>query len=193
MGNIGSLENMIKKAGGESIVTSDIKEIEKATKLLLPGVGAFDNGMKNLKELNLINILNEKVLKDKVPILGICLGMQLFTKSSEEGILLGLSWVDARTVKFGFENNNLKIPHMGWNSIDVKKESKLFNELINPEFYFVHSYHLVCNNEKDILATTNYGYDFISSIEKDNICGLQFHPEKSLKYGLKVIENFVKL
>jgi len=193
MGNIGSLENMIKKAGGESIVTSKIKDLEYATKLLLPGVGSFDNGMKNLKSLGFLEVLNQKVLKDKIPILGICLGMQLFTKSSEEGTLPGLGFIDAKTVKFNFSNNILKIPHMGWNSIDIKKDSKLFNGAVNPEFYFVHSYHLVCNNNKDVLTKTNYGYDFVSSIEKENIYGVQFHPEKSLKSGLKLIENFIKL
>ena len=193
IGNIGSLENMIRKAGGTSIVTSNPEDIKVAKKLILPGVGAFDNGMKNLNNLNLIEILNKKVLEEKIPILGVCLGIQLFTKSSEEGILPGLGWIDARTVKFNFSNKNLKIPHMGWNSVNIKKESKLFKGLINPEFYFVHSYHLVCNDEKDILATTNYGYDFISSIQKNNIFGLQFHPEKSLKSGLKIIENFIGL
>ena len=193
IGNIGSLENIIRKAGGTSIVTSNPEDIKVAKKLILPGVGAFDNGMKNLNNLNLIEILNKKVLKEKIPILGVCLGIQLFTKSSEEGILPGLGWIDARTVKFNFSNKNLKIPHMGWNSVNIKKESKLFKGLINPEFYFVHSYHLVCNDEKDILATTNYGYDFISSIQKNNIFGLQFHPEKSLKSGLKIIENFIGL
>jgi len=193
IGNIGSLENIIRKAGGTSIVTSNPEDIKVAKKLILPGVGAFDNGMKNLNNLNLIEILNKKVLEEKIPILGVCLGIQLFTKSSEEGILPGLGWIDARTVKFNFSNKNLKIPHMGWNSVNIKKESKLFKGLINPEFYFVHSYHLVCNDEKDILATTNYGYDFISSIQKNNIFGLQFHPEKSLKSGLKIIENFIGL
>jgi len=196
MGNIGSIVNMIKKAGGESIVTSDVEIIKDAKKLILPGVGAFDSGMKNIEDLDLLDVLNKKVLVEKTPILGICLGMQLFCKCSEEGAKPGLGWIDGVCNRFDFSTQGigLRIPHMGWNSVEVKKSSPIMNNLPEePAFYFVHSYHVVCNNADDILTTTNYGYDFCSSLNHENIYATQFHPEKSHKYGLSVIKNFVEL
>ena len=191
MGNLGSIANMIKKVGHKSIITSDIEEIKKARKLILPGVGAFDNGMKHLKDSDLIEVLNKKVLIEKTPILGICLGMQLMTNSSEEGNINGLGWVDAQAKKF--VSDELKIPHMGWNIVKHKKTSKLFDENgTEKRFYFVHSYCVSCNNKDDILTTTPYGHDFISSFEKENIIGVQFHPEKSHKFGMNLIRNFVE-
>lgn len=196
MGNIGSIINMVKKAGGEAIAASDKKTIEQAEKIILPGVGAFDNGMTQLNSLGLIEILNNSVIKKHVPILGICLGMQLLTKTSEEGALPGLGWLDATTVKFKFDahNSSLKIPHMGWNLVTLKKNGPLFKEMYDePCFYFVHSYYVKCNDENDVLTTTQYGFDFTSSIQRGNIFATQFHPEKSHKYGFKIINNFITL
>jgi imidazole glycerol-phosphate synthase subunit HisH len=196
MGNIGSIINMIKRAGGESMVTADPEIIGNAKKLIIPGVGSFDNGMKNLTSLGLIDILNKKALEEKVPIMGVCLGMQLLGKSSEEGQLPGLGWIDAKTIRFQFEGENqkLRIPHMGWNNVFIKKPGSLFTDMYDdPSFYFVHSYHVVCNNPEDVLAVTNYGFDFVSSLQHKNIMATQFHPEKSHKYGLKMIKNFVEL
>lgn len=196
MGNIGSIVNMIKKAGGESIVTSDVEIIKNAKKLILPGVGAFDSGMKNIEDMGLLDVLNEKVLVEKTPILGICLGMQLFCKCSEEGNKAGLSWIDGVCNRFDFSSvgAGLRIPHMGWNSVEVKKSSPLMNNLPEePAFYFVHSYYVICNNPEDVLTTTNYGYEFCSAVNHENIYATQFHPEKSHKYGLAVIKNFVEL
>ena len=191
MGNLGSIANMIKKVGHKCIITSDLEEIKSASKLILPGVGSFDNGMKNLAELGMIEILNQKVLIEKTPILGICLGMQLMTKSSEEGKLAGLGWVDAQTKKF--VSDTLKIPHMGWNLIKHEKSSHLFDECKSEKrFYFVHSYYVGCNNQEDILTDTNYTQDFVSSFEKENIVGVQFHPEKSHKFGMSLLKNFVE-
>lgn len=191
MGNLGSIENMIKKIGYESLTTSDIEEVKKADKLILPGVGAFDHGMKQLSELGLIEVLNQMVLIKNTPILGICLGMQLMTKSSEEGSMTGLGWIDAEAKKF--RSDELKIPHMGWNVIEHKKVSKLFDENKSEKrFYFVHSYCVSCNNKDDILTTTPYIHDFVSSFEKGNIIGAQFHPEKSHKFGMSLIRNFLK-
>lgn len=191
MGNLGSIANMIKKVGHKCLITSDLEEIKQATKLILPGVGSFDNGIKKLRELGMIEILNKKVLIEKTPILGVCLGMQLMTKSSEEGTLLGLGWVDAQTKKF--VSDTLKIPHMGWNIIKHQKESKLFDECeIEKRFYFVHSYCVSCNQEVDILTNTNYTQDFVSSFEKENVIGVQFHPEKSHKFGMSLVKNFVE-
>jgi len=194
IGNIGSVKNMLKKVGQKSLITSNLEEIEAAEKLILPGVGAFDYGMEQLSKHNLIDTLNKKVLIQKTPILGICLGMQLFSKKSEEGQKNGLGWIDAVTKKFDFRNNeNLAIPHMGWNDIHIKKQSKLTQDLPNDSrFYFVHSYHMECINKEDVLATSNYGYEFTCSIEKDNILGVQFHPEKSHKFGMQLLKNFAE-
>ncbi len=191
VGNLGSIANMIKKIGYESIITSSSKEIEKAEKLILPGVGSFDNGIKNLREFGLIEILNQKVLKDKVPILGICLGMQLMTKSSEEGILPGLGWVDAKTKRF--ISPTLKIPHMGWNIVNHHKKSKLFDELESEKrYYFVHSYYVEIETGEELLTTSPYIVEFTSSFEKNNIIGVQFHPEKSHQFGMKILKNFIE-
>jgi glutamine amidotransferase len=194
-GNLGSIVNMIKKAGGEAVFSSDLEQIETAEKFILPGVGSFDIGMQKLTELGFIDVLKRRVIKDKIPILGICLGMQLLAERSEEGVLSGLGFISGDVVKFRFNNinANLRIPHMGWNSVNIKKESPLFYDMYeNPVFYFVHSYHVVCNNPEDVVSTTNYGYDFASSLQRENIFGTQFHPEKSHKYGLRLIKNFVE-
>ena len=194
MGNLGSVANMIKKVGGKSVITSDKEDIKKAKKILLPGVGAFDNAVKNLKSLDLWDLIKEKVLEEKISIIGICLGMQLLTKGSEEGDLEGFGFIDAYAKKFKFENSDLKIPHMGWNIVKLQKKSKLFEGMEKEEnrFYFVHSFAVECYNKEDILTITNYGYDFVSSFEKDNIIGCQFHPEKSHKFGMKLFKNFVE-
>ena len=196
IGNPGSIRNMLKKIGVEAVISSNIPDIEKADKLILPGVGAFDNGMKNLRERGLIPALNDKVINQKIPILGICLGMQLLTNKSEEGKLEGLGLIDAETVKFRFNaaNDNLRIPHMGWNQIKSIKKSPLVNGVEeNSRFYFVHSYHVVCRNNEDILAIANYGYDFVAAVNRDNIFGVQFHPEKSHKFGMQILKNFAEL
>lgn len=191
MGNLGSIANMIKKVGHKSIITSDLEEIKKAKKLILPGVGSFDNGMRNLENYGILKVLNQKVLEEKTPILGICLGMQLMTKNSEEGRLNGLGWIDALTKKF--VSDTLKVPHMGWNMIKHQKSSILFNELeTEKRFYFVHSYYVECNCKSDILTTTNYGHDIVSAFERENIIGVQFHPEKSHKFGMSMIKSFIE-
>lgn len=196
MGNLGSILNMLKKIGAEARVSSDPQEIESADKLILPGVGAFDAGMKRLQELGLIGVLDDKVLNGKTPTLGVCLGMQLLTQQSEEGNLLGLGWIDGETIRFRFDpkQTHLKIPHMGWNTVTIHREGELFRGLEHEaRFYFVHSYHVVCNQQEDVLATTHHGYDFVSAIQRDNIMGTQFHPEKSHRYGMKLYRNFVEL
>lgn len=195
IGNLGSIYNMLKKNGSEAIITSSIEEISKAKKLILPGVGSFDYGMLKLRESGLIDLLNQKVVIGKTPILGICLGMQLFTNRSEEGNSKGLGWIDAQTVKFNMQGDNskLKIPHMGWNRITIKKQSVLLNDMYeDARFYFVHSYYVQCNQQEDILTTTEYGFEFHSGLEKGNIAGVQFHPEKSHKFGLRFLKNFVE-
>ena len=192
MGNLGSIANMIKKVGYNSIITSDKNEILSAEKLVLPGVGSFDNGISNINELGLFNILDKKVTKDKTPILGICLGMQLMTKKSEEGNLKGFGWFNAETKKIN--QKNLKIPHIGWNTIKLTKKSQLINsQLEEYRYYFVHSYYVKCKKSENILATTTYGENFTSMINEENIYGVQFHPEKSHHFGMEILKNFANL
>lgn len=195
VGNPGSIYNMLKKTGHKSEITSDRQKIETADKIILPGVGSFDTGMKNLTELGLFELLNFKVLEQKVPVLGICLGMQLMAKSSQEGALSGLSWFDASVNKFVFNDDfRFKVPHMGWNYVNQKKSSPLFvNMFEDPKFYFVHSYYVNPSNQADVLTETTYGFDFCSSLEKENIFGTQFHPEKSHKYGMCLLTNFANI
>ncbi len=195
MGNLGSVQNMLKRIGVKSIITSDINEIEKAEKILLPGVGAFDAAISKIDELNLRPILTYMAKEKKVPFLGICLGMQLLTESSEEGVLKGLNFVPAKTIKFKFpENSDLKIPHMGWNLVTKKTESVLTKNFTNEfRFYFVHSYHVKCDNPINSILTTNYGYEFDSAIQNENVFGAQFHPEKSHKYGMQLLSNFANI
>ena len=161
-GNLGSIQNILKRIGEDSVVTSDKDEIARATKLILPGVGAFDTGMRNLTGLNLIDILNKKVIEEKIPVLGICLGMQLLSKGSEEGSLPGLGWIDASTVRFKFEDSTeYKIPHMGWNFIRQHKTGRLFDNMYpDSRFYFVHSYFFCANDPEDVLTSTTYEIEF---------------------------------
>jgi imidazole glycerol-phosphate synthase subunit HisH len=195
IGNLASVHNMFKKIGvKEVVITKEEAVIESADKILLPGVGAFDSAMKHLQSTGLIPLLNKKVLEEKVPTLGICLGMQMMTKRSEEGIEKGLAWIDAETLKFNLDPSlKLKVPHMGWNYVKVNFDNPLIDGVSKNRFYFVHSYYVKCENEKQSLATSNYGNDFTCMVNKDNIFGAQFHPEKSLKFGMKVLGNFARL
>lgn len=195
MGNLHSVQKAVSRIGVDSNIAVSPNDITNATKLILPGVGHFKNGMVRLKQLGFIDILYKKVIEDRIPILGICLGMQLFTKYSEEGDVEGLGWVDAQTINFkkATESSKLKIPHMGWNNLNLKKQSNVLSGITdNDSFYFVHSYFVSCKNEADILTTTVYGNEFVSSFQKKNITGVQFHPEKSHSAGLKIISNFCK-
>jgi glutamine amidotransferase len=195
MGNLGSIKNMLRWVGEKSEISSDKNVIANAEKLILPGVGAFDNGMKNIRKRGLIPVINRKVKKEKIPVLGICLGVQLMSRKSEEGRLPGLGWMNCETVRFSFEKEmGLEIPHMGWNTVRKMKRSRLMDDLTGEvRFYFVHSYHLVCRDPKDILMQTRYGIDFTSAVEKGNILGVQFHPEKSHRFGMTVLKNFAAL
>ena len=197
LGNLGSIYNILKRLGAEAVISSKPAEIKKANKLILPGVGSYDYGMEQMEKFRLIDTLNEQVLTKKVPVLGICLGSQLFAKGSEEGNKSGLGWIDMEVVKFNNDKmsafGGLKIPHMGWNEIHLVKESPLFRDMYeNPRFYFVHSYHFAAANPDDVLSTASYGYEFVCAIEKNNIAGVQFHPEKSHKFGMKLLQNFAK-
>ena len=196
VGNLASIKNMLRKAGHQDVqISSEAEELQKATKLILPGVGHFDYGMQQLKQSGLIDVLNQRVLEDKVPILGICLGAQLLTASSEEGEERGLGWIDAKTVRFDSSklSSALRVPHMGWADVNPRKESKLFSGMHDePRFYFVHSYHMVCAQDDDSLVEATHGYTFTAGVERDNVLGVQFHPEKSHKFGLKLLSNFME-
>jgi glutamine amidotransferase len=197
MGNLLSIQNMLKKIGYDSIITSDPEKIKNASKLILPGVGAYSTAMKSIYELNIQDSLNIAVLQDKKPILGICLGMQLMCSKSEEGagITDGLNWINAEVIRLPKIHNSqkIKIPHIGWSNVIIQKETDLFiNEIIN-KFYFVHAYYVSLKEKKDMLTTTNYGIEYCSSFQKGNIIGVQFHPEKSHKYGMHLFRKFASL
>ena len=195
MGNLRSVLKKFENLKIDAVVTNELSEIEKADKLILPGVGHFSNGIRNLKELKLYDVLNEKVLINKTPILGICLGMQLMASFSEEGNCKGFNWIDANVVRFRIKDNlKYKVPHMGWNQLKIEKETYLSNKVSEVDtFYFVHSFHIICNDKKDILFSTAYEYQFTSAINKENIWGVQFHPEKSHKAGEQMIKNFCEM
>ncbi len=195
LGNLGSVQNMLKRINVPCKISSDLNEIADAEKILLPGVGAFDAAISKIDELKLRDVLVKKAKVDKVPFLGICLGMQLLTRGSEEGELQGLDLVPAKTLKFVFEPGSpLKIPHMGWNFVRTNTPSKLTEHFTEDyRFYFVHTYKVVCDSDKNSILKTNYGGDFDSAIQNNNVYGCQFHPEKSHKYGMHLLANFAKL
>ena len=195
MGNLASIQNMFNSLGVDASITPDPGLIRQARKLVLAGVGAFDAGMSNLRRQGLAEALNDKVVREKTPILGICLGMQLFTRASEEGEAPGLGWLEARTVRFvpPVGQACLKIPHMGWNGVHPLRPGRLLEGLSDDaRFYFAHSYHVVCDDPSAALCTTRYGYDFMSAVEAGNVHGVQFHPEKSHRYGKILLQNFAR-
>ena len=191
LGNLGSIQNMLKKVGKNSVISSNKDQILSASKIILPGVGAFDTGINNLRKLDLIESLNYKALTEKIPVLGICLGLQLMCNSSAEGISKGLSWFEADIVRFKAQMG-LKVPHMNWSHTKILKESKLFENMPDEmKFYHVHSYHIANKPDESILESDYHGYKFVSALQRDNILGVQFHPEKSHKYGMILLDNFV--
>lgn len=200
MGNLGSIANMFKRIGASAKITNEIDDIKKAEKILLPGVGAFDKAMQAINSSGLRAVLDQKVLIEGTPILGICLGMQLLTDSSEEGKTPGLGYISAATIKFQSEPG-LKIPHMGWNVVRPTQISKLTEGIDqvssfddSPRFYFVHSYKVLVNSQENSILTSIHGtQEFDAAIQKDNIYGAQFHPEKSHKFGMQLLQNFANL
>ncbi len=196
MGNLASIKNMLHKIGCNDVIISREKEdILGADKLILPGVGAFEQGVKNLKRFDLFDAIKEAVERRRTPILGICLGMQLLGRKSEEGNPIdGLSLIPFDTIRFRL-NPEYKIPHMGWNDVKIAKCNALVQGLDEgiQRFYFVHSYHAKCDDESDILMTCNYGYDFAAAVSRGNVYGVQFHPEKSHMYGMNLLKNYVEM
>lgn len=195
MGNVGSVLNMLKKIDAEAVITRDSNIIEQADKIILPGVGSFDTGMKKLAEYGLISVIQEHVIKNQKPILGICLGMQMLGRCSEEGRSKGLNLIPFDNIRFRFQDDtHLKIPHMGWNRVTKSgTESALLDGLdAKQRYYFVHSYHAVCDNKNNVLLQCEYGYTFAAAIVDRNIYGVQFHPEKSHRFGISLLDNFAR-
>lgn len=193
MGNLGSVFNMLKKIGAAAEITCDPEKLKRAAKILLPGVGAFDTAMQRIADSGLSNVLRTKALEEKVPILGICLGMQLLTGSSEEGSLPGLGWIRGVTKRFP-QAAGIKVPHMGWNTVKPHRmHPLLYNLPQDMRFYFVHSFYVETELAEDTLATAHYGSDFAAVIAHGNIMGAQFHPERSHRYGAQLLKNFYLL
>jgi imidazole glycerol-phosphate synthase subunit HisH len=194
LGNVGSVVNMLKRIGVRATLASSPEDIRSAEILVLPGVGHFDTGMRNLAERRLVEPLNDAVVQKKVPALGICLGMQLFSKRSDEGELPGLGWIDAETRRFAFPAGvSLPVPHMGWSETRAVDRSLFDGFEEPPRFYYVHSYHVACGRSADVAATCSYGIEFTAAIRKDHIVGTQFHPEKSHRYGMTLLKSFLRL
>ena len=193
-GNVNAIINAFKELGINAEVSKSINDIDNASKLILPGVGSYDYAMERLIKSGLIDSLNNSVLKKKIPVLGICVGMQILGNKSDEGKLPGLGWVDAEVSSFNDTNSIDILPHMGWNNIKKIKDNLLLSSIDeNSIFYFLHSYYFKSYNKENIIAKCKYGLDFTCAINSDNIYGVQFHPEKSHSFGLKILQNFSKI
>ena len=195
VGNIGSIVNMLKKLGADPTIAETPEQITSARRLLLPGVGSFDAGMSHLHERGLVDALNKKALDERIPTLGICLGMQLLMEGSQEGTLAGLGWIEgeARKLPVDAEGTQLPLPHMGWNTVDIIRADRLYAGMEGElRFYFLHSYGVSCRRHEDVLSETTYGAAFVSALQRENIFGTQFHPEKSHRFGMQLLANFVR-
>lgn len=192
MGNLGSILQMFERIGADAKIASDAAAIREASKILLPGVGRFDRAMQLIEERGLRSALDEKALDEKVPVLGICLGMQLLARHSEEGDAKGLGWIPSEVKRFA--RTELRVPHMGWNEATVTRESPLLADLPLPaRFYFVHSYYVKADDARDVILRSTYGHEFDAAVQRGNIYGAQFHPERSHKFGMTILKNFARL
>ncbi|MAO55494.1 MAG: imidazole glycerol phosphate synthase subunit HisH [Rhodospirillaceae bacterium] len=196
VGNLGAIKNMLRKVGAEAQITDTPDDIRAADKIILPGVGAFDQGMRALADSGLMDTLNEQALDAKKPVLGICLGAQMLGRKSEEGELPGLGWIDMDVVRFP-RKAGIKVPHMGWNTVAPAQPNGAVHPLFagndpDPRFYFVHSYHFACNDEAEVAAICDYGGPFAAAVARDNVWGVQFHPEKSHRFGADLLRNFAE-
>lgn len=195
IGNLASIANMFKKIGVQAVVTSDIAQLRQAHKLILPGIGAFDHCMQQFNASGLRPEVERRVFSENVPVLGVCVGCQMLMQSSEEGSEPGLGWLQGKVVKFKKEQlpQGYKVPHMGWTDTQPAPGSTIYTGMVEPRFYFVHSYHVLADDTADVTATADYGYSFTASVGKGHVQGVQFHPEKSHKFGMQLYDNFAKL
>ena len=193
MGNVRSIVHKLGKVGVAVSASSSAADLENASKIIIPGVGAFAAGMQHLRELDLIPTLDRCVHEAGIPVLGICLGMHLFAKASDEGGARGLGWIDSHVRRFDFSDidGSRRVPNFGWNTIEVKRDTRLLGG-VDPDqrFYFAHSYHLDCADPQDIVATTHYGYEYPAVVQCGSVCGIQFHPEKSHRRGFEIVRRF---
>ncbi len=194
VGNLASIQNMLKKAGTDALISGKPEDIASATKLLLPGMGHFDNCMDRFTSSGLKPLIEKKIFEEKIPVLGICVGLQMFMRSSEEGKLPGLGWIKGETIRFKLEKMRQpnKIPNMGWLEIQTTRQSALTKDLTDARFYFAHSYHVQLDETSAELIVADYGYQYTVGVEKDNIIGVQFHPEKSHRFGMQLLKNFAE-
>lgn len=194
VGNIQAIVNMFKRVGVAAVVTGDPGRVRDAERLVLPGVGSFDHGVRQLRARGLESVLKEKVATDQTPLLGICLGMQLLARGSEEGQESGLGFIDAEVVHLRPSVATRRVPHMGWNRVTPVTGDPLFHSLENDaRFYFVHSYHVACDRPQDVSATVPYGIELTAAVRNGRVRGVQFHPEKSHRFGMTLLKNFVEL
>lgn len=195
LGNLASIRNMLRRIEIDSVITNDPVVLAAADKLILPGVGAFDQGITNLQKSGLWELLNEVVLHEKKPILGICLGAQLLTEGSDEGKLPGLGWIQGQTVAFDRRrlSPTQRIPNMGWRYVETVRPHFLTTDLpFDSRFYFVHSFHFQCSDSEDAILTAKHGYEFTCGFARENVCGVQFHPEKSHRFGMSLLSKFAR-
>jgi glutamine amidotransferase len=195
LGNIQAFENIYSRLSFPVVIASTPRQLRSATHIILPGVGSFDWAMKRLNDSGLRACLDDMVLRDRVPVLGVCVGFQMMAKSSDEGVLPGLSWFDARVRRLDTSmfTQRTHLPHMGWNDVAVVPGAGLFAGIEKPRFYFLHSYHFVPSNNAQAIATATYGMDFVAAASDRNIFGTQFHPEKSHAWGIGLLRNFATM
>lgn len=196
LGNIAAFARVYNSANIKVSIARTVDDLKGASKLILPGVGHFDHAMRLLQQSGMRDSLDEMVLQEKIPVIGICVGMQILARSSEEGDLPGLGWIDAhvRAFRSSGATKNMSVPHMGWNEVKPLSASRLFDELqTGARFYFLHSYFMSCDRAEDVLAISNYGADFTCAVQSSNIYGVQFHPEKSHGFGNRLLRNFAGL
>lgn len=195
MGNLDSVARAVVECGGEPLVTGQAEGLETATHIILPGVGSFAVGMRNIRQLGLDQALSARVIGERIPVLGLCLGMHLLaTQGNEGGETEGLGWIEGTVTRLEPDQEGTRIPHMGWNEVNFTQTSPLFQGIsTGKDFYFANSYHLTCKNEADVTAQTPYCGGFVSAVGRDHIFGVQFHPEKSQQLGFQVIRNFLAM
>jgi imidazole glycerol-phosphate synthase subunit HisH len=194
LGNISAFRNVFRGLNLDVTLAQNAQQVRAARRLILPGVGAFDWAMARLEKSGMREALDEAVLGRRVPVLGVCVGMQMMANGSDEGKAKGLGWIEGHVERLTASNSReLPLPHMGWNTVVAKRDHRLLNGLNQPRFYFLHSYRMVPNNETDVLAATSYGFEIAAAVQKDNVIGTQFHPEKSHQWGIRLLKNFAEL